>query len=316
MVNYSIIIPHYNSAQKCIRLIESIPRREDIKIIIIDDKSEKDEYLYLKSHLSKSENIVLKKNDTLKKGAGVARNIGLREKLGKWVLFADADDFFLEGAFENFDQYIEAKEEIVYFLVDSIYEDTKKPATRHVERNRILEKVIKKQENFESLKLLAPPWGKMIKSELIKKHNLKFEEVSAANDIYFSIKGNFLATDIGIVLKKVYMVTRDKNSITMIKSEENFNSRFSQWILINNFLENINKGYLRTSGIKYIFLARQYGIKKMYETYKLIKDSKNCIINISSLKKEIFNAIQSYKRNKKEKKYMSKKFNKIKRKIF
>ena len=39
MYNYSIIIPHYNSPNLLKRMLNSIPEREDIEIIVVDDCS-------------------------------------------------------------------------------------------------------------------------------------------------------------------------------------------------------------------------------------------------------------------------------------
>lgn len=38
------------------------------------------------------------------RGAGYARNTGLSHAKGKWIIFADADDFFYENAFVEFDK--------------------------------------------------------------------------------------------------------------------------------------------------------------------------------------------------------------------
>ena len=38
-VKYSIIIPNFNSGQLLGRLLESIPDREDIEVVVVDDKS-------------------------------------------------------------------------------------------------------------------------------------------------------------------------------------------------------------------------------------------------------------------------------------
>lgn len=39
---YSIIIPHYNIPDLLQRLLDSIPQREDIEIIVVDDNSSSD----------------------------------------------------------------------------------------------------------------------------------------------------------------------------------------------------------------------------------------------------------------------------------
>jgi cellulose synthase/poly-beta-1,6-N-acetylglucosamine synthase-like glycosyltransferase len=40
MINYSIIIPHKNIPQLLQRCLDSIPRREDVQIIVVDDNSD------------------------------------------------------------------------------------------------------------------------------------------------------------------------------------------------------------------------------------------------------------------------------------
>ena len=44
MINYSIIISHKNIPDLLSRCLDSIPKREDIQIIVVDDNSE-DQYL-------------------------------------------------------------------------------------------------------------------------------------------------------------------------------------------------------------------------------------------------------------------------------
>ena len=97
MVKVSVIIPHYNSAKRLIRLLNTLEDSEDIEIIVIDDKST--ETLYdLEQQILKRDNTIILNNSSENKGAGVSRNIGLEAATGDWLLFADADDYFLENA--------------------------------------------------------------------------------------------------------------------------------------------------------------------------------------------------------------------------
>lgn len=43
MKNYSVIIPHYNYGKKIKKLLDTIPDREDIEVIIVDDLSTEEE---------------------------------------------------------------------------------------------------------------------------------------------------------------------------------------------------------------------------------------------------------------------------------
>ena len=78
----SIIIPHYNTPALLKRLLDSIGFHEDVQIIVIDDNSTKDISLYQAVQKEyQSDHTIFLKNDSGKKGAGAARNIGLERKL-------------------------------------------------------------------------------------------------------------------------------------------------------------------------------------------------------------------------------------------
>lgn len=92
---YSIIIPHKNTITLLRRCVESIPKRNDVQIIVIDDYSdiisaeEWNQFQQVYSHVE----LYLPEEG---KGAGYARNIGLKHAKGKWIIFADADVFLRE----------------------------------------------------------------------------------------------------------------------------------------------------------------------------------------------------------------------------
>ena len=90
---YTIIIPHKNAPLLLQRCLDSIPFRDDIQIIVVDDDSSSDVVDFMDFPGSSREDveIIFTKEG---KGAGYARNCGLLHARGKWLLFADADDFF------------------------------------------------------------------------------------------------------------------------------------------------------------------------------------------------------------------------------
>ena len=73
MKNYSIIIPHKNSPELLDRCLKSIPERNDIEIIVVDDCS--DENCRPQIDRKGVEIIYVTKEET--KGAGRARNLAI-----------------------------------------------------------------------------------------------------------------------------------------------------------------------------------------------------------------------------------------------
>lgn len=133
MYNYSVIIPHKNCVNLLFRCLDSIPRRKDIQVIVVDDvssfsKGEKQQLLDKQD--SNIKIVFLEKTHF----AGGARNEGISLSEGKWLVFADSDDFFTKGAFDVMDQYLMSESDIVFFGDTSCYSDTLEPTNRYGQR--------------------------------------------------------------------------------------------------------------------------------------------------------------------------------------
>ena len=123
---YSIIIPHKNIPQLLQRCLDSIPRREDIQIIVIDDNSSPEivDFAHFPGRERDDVEIVFTREG---RGAGYARNEGLKRAKGKWLLFADTDDFFLPDFLKTLDVYGDTDYDLVTFRAESADCDTLKP---------------------------------------------------------------------------------------------------------------------------------------------------------------------------------------------
>lgn len=92
----SILIPVYNQEKLIERCINSIPKRDDIEIIVVDDCST-DNTLKV---LEKFDNIKVIKNDK-NLGIGLTRNKLLDNASGEYVFFLDSDDYLYTDAFNK-----------------------------------------------------------------------------------------------------------------------------------------------------------------------------------------------------------------------
>lgn len=205
MYKISIIIPHYNIPNLLSRCITSIPERDDIQIIVVDDQSPKSvEYMTTVPELSRK-NVEFYVVDE-KKGAGHARNIGLSHASGKWLIFADADDFFTPEFSSLIEKYYDAPMcvDLICFNVNSCYDnDLNKPAGQSKDY------LFEKAEEMNSTNIFrtgyGEPWGKMYRADFIKNNNILFQETKANNDLLFSMKAGILARD--ILIDKSYIYT-------------------------------------------------------------------------------------------------------------
>ena len=111
--------------------------------------------------------VIFGKNEKRRKGAGYARNLGLELARGKWLIFADADDFFMPCFNEVLDKYKDDENDIIYFKVTSIDINTQQPATRHKHIIYFLEEIQKTKE-WDLIYLLREPIGKFFKRNIIE----------------------------------------------------------------------------------------------------------------------------------------------------
>lgn len=266
-MKYTIIIPVFNSNETINRLLSTIPDRRDIQVIIIDDRSECD-YNFLKFKNSKFEYAV---NNGIK-GAGSSRNVGLALAKGKWLLFADSDDVFLESAFDYFDLVCDEDSDIIYFKSTSLDEKSKKISDRHLYLVDLVDKNLK--FNDQSLRYMYfPPWGKLIKSELVVSNSIFFDEVIAANDVMFSLKSGYYANSVLSVDNKVYCVYKSSNSLTNTKTLENRRSRLKVALDRNSFL--FEKGLMRYQFSFYSIIYNYGGVFTFHLFFRFLK---SCVL--------------------------------------
>lgn len=210
---YSFIIPHHGNPALLNRCLESIPIRDDIQVIVVDDNSP----LASQPQISRAGVETIYINALQSKGAGHARNVGLEKAKGKWLLFADCDDFYTEGFLEVLDQYVFSDIEILFFnynIIDEvgIYDNVENKVQKAL-KSSVLDKEQKDIVRFRN----NSPWDKMVKREFVVANNIRFEETSNGNDILFNLKINLFSTRYSFIPDKLYNYIIQENSISTRK---------------------------------------------------------------------------------------------------
>lgn len=223
MINFSIIIPHKNIPCLLENCILSIPQREDVQIIIVDDNSndENVEKLHgIEQRLKRHYLLIVYLNEEQAKGAGHARNIGLSHAIGKWIIFADSDDTFeTEVLNAAFNKHINNEKDIIYFGINCLEVQTRKPMNN---ADRMYMNHLYSSDDTENRcrYKIQVPWGKFVKRTLIEGHNVRFDETKVGNDAWFSLQIGFYANEIEIDYAKIYNWMVRNGSITSNKDKE------------------------------------------------------------------------------------------------
>lgn len=303
-IKFSFIIPHKNSPKLLQRCLASIPRDENIQIIVVDDNSSADivDFNHFPGKDDECVEVYFTKEG---KGAGYARNVGLKYALGKWIIFADADDFFTENALSILNTQYNNKADIVFFYSQSIYDDTKEKADRSTMYNSLVNDYLNDRAIENKIRVgFLVPWAKMIKRCLIENNNIKFDEVPAANDVYFAVLAGLAAKCIDAVPESIYVVTVNRGSITRRRIYE---IAFSQYYV--NLKRNL---YLRKVGLsieqhsilyKYLECLKYKPYNFFYLTGLLFKFRQNLFVGYKNWINTFF---MLRKKHKKEEHYFTK----------
>ncbi len=190
----SIIIPVYNSEKYLKQCLDSIlcQSYKNLEIVLVDDGS-KDSSLKICNEYAKKDDrvkVFSKKNG----GTSSARNYGLKQVTGDYIIFVDNDDYILEeNSFSNLATLLEkSKPDILLHNCIYYWENTSKftyPKT-NFDRDKILNKT-----KYEALDYLIKNniytytvWDKVIKASIIKDNNISFSEGKRNEDSEFCIK--------------------------------------------------------------------------------------------------------------------------------
>lgn len=288
---FSVIIPHYNSVFLLKHLISSIPVEASIQLIVVDDKSTED--------VTEAERLVTARgglflyNVTGKKGAGTCRNIGLEHADGKWLVFADADDFFLKNAFEIMKEHANSDADIIHFIPTSKNLKTMKTDTRHLWCEKLVRRYLDDpiEENEMALRYRCiVPWSKMIRHSMVKDAGILFDEVIVSNDVMFSVKCGHYAKCVEACAEKIYCVTRSENTLTTGHDEERVQIRATLYKSRYQFLKDHLdlKKYSYTMPLSGQFLVRYaqqgYSLKLILKLYRYFRQEKIPLINWAGIR--------------------------------
>lgn len=137
----SFIIPIYNVAPYLAKCLDSIVSQNVSKeIILIDDGSTDHSFAIAQDYQSRHKDIILIKQHN--GGVSAARNVGLRVATGRYVYFADPDDWILEPRLDEMVKLADATQaDMLKGMVQHSYDDGRPNNIRQPESPNL------KQEN-------------------------------------------------------------------------------------------------------------------------------------------------------------------------
>ncbi len=217
----SIIIPVYNAARFLQRLIDSILSQTypHFEVLFIDDGSTDDSGAICDLYARKDDRIRVFHQTN--QGVSAARNRGIEEAKGKYIMFVDADDDVAENILEKMLFAADT------FKVDVVLCDAM-PTTRisDIPTNQVLDNNFIINTLFSLWCMgdgcLTPVWAKLYRRELFFVHNIWFEQRKRGEDWLLNIQLFQCVKSIYYIPLPLYKYVRHGNSAMTAYLPEQF----------------------------------------------------------------------------------------------
>lgn len=207
----------YNVASHLEKCIGSVYRQDlpsmDFEIILIDDGSS-DNSLEVAEKLIETKNnakIISQKN----KGLGGARNTGIENATGKYILFLDADDYYIDNTLNRVLELVEKYSlDILEFGAQGINGKGEITYSLAIDNEP---KVYCGVEYFNHLKYAFSACNKLYHLKFINDNNLRFLEKIYGEDFEFNTRALFWANRVMATNHIVARFFESEGSITRSK---------------------------------------------------------------------------------------------------
>lgn len=261
----SIIIPYYCTPvevfSKCMGSILSAGL-SDVEIIVIDDGSPEKYWPIVDKYAEEMNTRIIRVANA---GVSSARNRGIQEAKGKWILFADSDDYMNPSSLNEVVAYARNNEgdivifnggsddgEIHYnttFLKQGINYAAKKEDRLSLMESALAVGIIPK--GYIQYFSLGAPYCKLLRTDFLRQNHLQFDvNVKFAEDTLFSLNIYKDATDIRFFDIYLYFYVEYSQSVTrkyrpgLSKDMSVFFDKTYSFLKNNNIYVDLEYAYL------------------------------------------------------------------------
>ena len=220
MLKISVIIPVYNVEKYLDKCLESLINQSftDMEFICINDGST-DNSLEILNRYAKKDNrfiIIDKKNE----GVSKARNIGLENATGDYIMFLDSDDAYAPDLCEKVVEKIKTENPDIVVWGHKDVKEGQPPVDVVKNINRVLNhKTAKKTKHWIALQVYI--WDKAFRRELLTRNNIKFPiGLKNAEDMIFCTMTYFTKPKYALIPEGLYLYTIERDGASTNANSE------------------------------------------------------------------------------------------------
>lgn len=256
MPNVSIVVPVYNAETYLSQCLDSLVNQthKDIEIILVNDGSSDDSLLICEAYAASDSRVRV--IDQVNSGACVARNRGIEQADGDYLLFVDADDFLeLDLVYQVYTRAMQTQADVVLFDAD-VYN----MATMQYEKGSwILNKdLLPSEEVFNRddvpstlFQLVAGgPCNKLFRRQFILSRSIDFPIMKSLEDVPFVYTALAEADKIAVVNEVLQHYRKNAPKLGLVAAAATFPVR-----IIDSY--NLLKARLESRGL-YVQLEQTF----------------------------------------------------------
>lgn len=318
----SVVVPIFNADNYLKQCIESILSQTftDFEIICVDDGSTDRSLQIINDYQKQDGRIkILHQNN---KYAGVARNNGLQQAVGKYVIFLDSDDFFSDNLLkETINRAESIHTDIVVFNGFYYNDDTGKITdVPWLLRTELIPEDVFSADycpdyifNFTT----PAPWNKLYLRDFLTTNNLQFHATKRANDLYFTYSSLVKAKRIAALDSRlIYYRTNNGRSLQGTNSETALISyheilKLKSFLILEECYERYERSFINMCFSNCLYSLKSIHIRKLQkEYYKILREEIIEQLDLNNRSKDylyfnLYNEFQEIKNKAYEEKYFN-----------
>lgn len=204
----SVIVPVFNAGAHLFPLLSSLLNQSaaSLEVIAVDDGSTDDSLTVLREAARRDPRLVVLRQAN--GGCSVARNRGLKIARGRWIAFADADDYLMPDALKTWRRCADAAQlDLLFgngFRFVERPDETAAPLLTRQPWGEVItgEEWIVRSVAVQEWRHYA--WLQLVRRELIAQHQLSFIDGIAHQDIAWTLRLALIARRVGFAREPLY----------------------------------------------------------------------------------------------------------------
>ena len=285
----SIIIPCYNAEkfiQKCVEESILVQKGFDFELILVNDGST-DKTLEILENLAQTDSRIKVINQE-NKGLSGARNSGIEQAQGKYIMFVDADDGLESNAFDIVSKNFK-NEDLLCFSYNRVFNHKITPRDLKIEgsfdanfiQRRMVGLIGKELSDPSQADSLVTAWGKIYKTEIIKNHKIQFTDTKliGTEDALFNIQYLEYAEKVKVLNLPLYNYLKiTEDSLTKLYKSYLFQQWKTLYQKISEIITNKEDDFKVALGNRIALSLIGLGINETYSNLPLTAKIKKIAI--------------------------------------